>query len=117
MERHGAVLLQNSSPGKRASPQTIVPSKVAYTIIYDELGAMENAKSHTLVVRNEITGPFSPLRAKQTRKLKFCCFGTWYRWDPSKQKHLQPLSLVKRHPLKWPAVPRCRSMEAVTRAF
>ena len=63
---HGARRLQISSPGQRARPQTIVSSKLAFTNIHNEHGAVENAISYEVVVRDAFTAPYLRISEKKT---------------------------------------------------
>ena len=61
---HGVRRSQISSPGKRARPQTIVSSKLAFTNIYDKLRTMENAISYEVVARDAFTAPHLRMSVK-----------------------------------------------------
>ena len=64
MEMHGARRSQVSSPGQRARPQTIVSSKLAFTDIHNEHGAVENAISYEVVARDAFTAPYLRISGK-----------------------------------------------------
>ena len=70
LEMHGARRSQISSPGQRARPQTIVSSKLAFTNIDNKHGAVDNAISYEVVVRDAFTAPYlriSPQRGGPLR--------------------------------------------------
>ena len=68
MEMRGVGRSQISSPGQRARPQTIASSKLAFTNIQKEHGAMENAISYEVVVRDAFTAPYSRISDKGQTK-------------------------------------------------
>ena len=65
MKMHGAGRSQISPPGQRARPQTIAPSKLAFSDIRHEHGAVGNAISYEVVVRDAFTAPYLRISVKE----------------------------------------------------